>query len=105
VGQTGRYPIKEAAIERMESILYRAVAFLCVFAGLSPAEVADASAGFTSRISAKIQAAPDEVYRKLTNNVGEWWSLRYTYSRDSSNVTLDDRPGGCFCEKLPDGEA
>ncbi|HUK89836.1 MAG TPA: SRPBCC domain-containing protein [Blastocatellia bacterium] len=91
-------------MKRIDLILYRAVAFLCVFAGLTLAEVADASAaGFTLRISEKIQAAPDEVYRKLTHNVGEWWSPRYTYSRDSSNVTLDDRPGGCFCEKLPDG--
>lgn len=30
-----------------------------------------------------------------------WWNKDHTYSEDSTNLTLDERPGGCFCEKLP----
>lgn len=30
-----------------------------------------------------------------------WWDKEHTYSEDSANLTLDERPGGCFCEKLP----
>ncbi|MES2753697.1 MAG: SRPBCC family protein [Pseudomonadota bacterium] len=30
-----------------------------------------------------------------------WWSKDHTYSEDSANLSLDERAGGCFCEKLP----
>lgn len=30
-----------------------------------------------------------------------WWDKDHTYSDDPANLTLDERAGGCFCEKLP----
>jgi hypothetical protein len=27
----------------------------------------------------------------------------HTFSHDAKNLTLDAKPGGCFCERLPDG--
>lgn len=32
-----------------------------------------------------------------------WWSSEHTWSGSAANLTLDARPGGCWCEKLPDG--
>jgi uncharacterized protein YndB with AHSA1/START domain len=68
------------------------------------AEVVDASAnGFTVRITLNVQAPPDDVYRKFIRNVGDWWDSSHTFSGNSHNLTMEEKPSGCFCEKLPDG--
>ena len=69
---------------------------------LALAEVADSSAsGFTVRINLTIQAPPDAVYRRLVRNIGDWWNPAHTYTGDSHNLTIEEKPMGCFCEKLP----
>jgi len=71
---------------------------------LLSAEVVDsASNGFTVRHVLTIQAPPETVYQKLVKNVGEWWSSSHSFSHDAHNLSIDDKPGGCFCEKLPNG--
>lgn len=35
--------------------------------------------------------------------IGGWWSKDHTYSGDAANLSLDARPGGCFCERFPGG--
>lgn len=68
------------------------------------AEVMDLSAsGFTTRNTATIAAPPAEVYARLVKDVGRWWNPEHTYSRDAKNLSIDDRAGGLFLEKLPDG--
>jgi uncharacterized protein YndB with AHSA1/START domain len=64
-------------------------------------DVTDSAAnGFTINISVDIHAAPAEVFSHIMN-IGEWWSSDHTYSGDAHNLSLEQRPGGCFCEKLP----
>lgn len=66
------------------------------------AEVADSSAtGFTVKQTFRIQSTPQEVYRRLVHHVGDWWNSQHTFSGDSRNLSIDDKPMGCFCEKLP----
>jgi hypothetical protein len=66
------------------------------------AAVADSSAaGFTVKITLNIQATPDDVYRRLVHNVGDWWNPAHTLSGDSRALTIDNRAPGCFCERLP----
>lgn len=82
--------------------------FLVVCAALAPVpvlcEVVDAAAnGFTVKSTVTIKAAPAEVYRTLTSEVGAWWNPSHTFSRDAKNLHMDARPGGCFCETLPGG--
>lgn len=68
------------------------------------ADVADSSAGgFTVKDTINIQAAPDDVFRKLVRNVGDWWDGSHTFSGNSHNLSIEEKPGGCFCEKFPDG--
>ena len=70
--------------------------------GWAFAEVADSAAnGFTVKTSITIQASPEEVYRRLIGNVGDWWSPQHTFSGDAHNLTIDEKPMGCFCETLP----
>jgi uncharacterized protein YndB with AHSA1/START domain len=79
------------------------VKYLFLFATvLANAEVVDSAAGgFTIKTTMDIRAAPDEVYRRLVSNIGDWWNSAHTFSGDAHNLRIEDRPGGCFCEKLP----
>ena len=75
------------------------LAFAAAFAN---AEVVDSAAnGFTVKTTLNIKAAPDEVYRKLVHDIGEWWDPAHTFSGDAHNLSIEDRVGGCLCEKLP----
>ncbi|HEY1328722.1 MAG TPA: SRPBCC family protein [Casimicrobiaceae bacterium] len=73
-------------------------------AGLHCAYAADVSPnGFLARHESTIDAPPSKVYDALVRDVGSWWSEQHTYSGDSRNLSIDARPGGCFCERLPNG--
>src|SRR5580704_11175913 len=79
-----------------------------VIALLTPAfaraDVADSAAtGFTVKFAVTIQGPPQQVYRRLVHNVGDWWNPMHTFSGDAHNLSIDDKPMGCFCEKLPSG--
>jgi uncharacterized protein YndB with AHSA1/START domain len=68
----------------------------------APAEVLDSAGnGFVVKITVNIKAAPDEVYRKIVRNVGDWWNSEHTFSHDAHNLSIEEKPMGCFCEKLP----
>ena len=82
-----------------------AFVFFCVAGFVAPAlaEVVDSSAsGFSIRIAADVDAAPAAVYRAIAQ-VGSWWNPDHTWSGSAANLSLDNRAGGCFCEKLPTG--
>jgi len=66
--------------------------------------VSQADAGFQLRITASVRGTPATVFDALTNRVGQWWDPAHTYGGDSSQLSIEPRAGGCFCEKLPDGE-
>jgi uncharacterized protein YndB with AHSA1/START domain len=59
--------------------------------------------GFTVQSNAGIAAPPARVYRTLIDEVGHWWSPDHTFSHQASNLSLQGRAGGCFCEALPSG--
>ena len=70
--------------------------------GWATAAVADASAnGFTVKVTLRVQAPPDDVYRRIIRNVGDWWNPSHTFSGSSRNLIIEERAMGCFCEKLP----
>ena len=80
-----------------------AIMFCAAGAGLAAGEVADSAAGgFTVKLTYTIQAAPADVYRRLIG-IGDWWDSEHTYSGDAHNLTIEEKAGGCFCEKLPNG--
>ena len=61
------------------------------------------SNGFLVRHERMIGAPGARVYDSLIGHVGSWWNPQHTYSGDSNNLSIDPRPGGCFCERLPNG--
>jgi len=69
----------------------------------SIAEVIDSETnGFTVREQVSIAATREQVYHAAVEQVGEWWSDDHTVSGDASNLSIDARPLGCFCENLGD---
>jgi len=65
--------------------------------------VETSAAGFAVRNAVTINAPPAQVYATLTDRIGGWWDPAHTFSHDARNLSVDARPGGCFCERLPDG--
>ena len=82
-----------------------ATAFAAITLGAAVrADVVESSpTGFAVKNDAAINAAPAKVYIALTEGVGSWWDPEHTFSHDSHNLSLDPKPGGCFCERLPGG--
>jgi uncharacterized protein YndB with AHSA1/START domain len=59
--------------------------------------------GFLVKLEASISAPKPKVYDALVGQISSWWNPEHTYSHDAKNLSIDPRPGGCFCEKLPNG--
>jgi len=59
--------------------------------------------GFLVKLETDVHAPPAKVYEALVAQIGLWWNPEHTYSHDAKNLSIDARPGGCFCEKLPNG--
>ena len=65
--------------------------------------VASSPAGFVSEHQLTIAATRARVFKALTDEGGGWGDPEHSYSGNAANLSIDPRPGGCFCEKLPDG--
>jgi hypothetical protein len=77
---------------------------MVAFVSVARAEVSSSSpAGFLVKNETVVAASPDSVYGTLVNQVSAWWDPDHTFSGDAANMSIDARPGGCFCEALPDG--
>lgn len=67
------------------------------------AEVKASSAnGFEVESRLELSVPPDAVYRAFAD-LPRWWSGDHTYSGSARNLKLELRPGGCWCESLPNG--
>lgn len=58
--------------------------------------------GFQLRNVAQVKATPARAYAAL-GEIGRWWNGAHSYSGRAANLSLELKPGGCFCESLPDG--
>lgn len=73
------------------------------FTGVAAARVTDQTAGgFTVVHEGDISITPDFAYRRFLS-IGSWWSDGHTFSGKAANMTINEQPGGCWCETLPDG--
>lgn len=67
------------------------------------AEVVHAdSHGFEVRQAVQLVIPANEAMTAFARVAG-YWPKDHTYSGDSANLSLDARPGGCFCERFPKG--
>jgi uncharacterized protein YndB with AHSA1/START domain len=85
--------------------LIRKVALLALIGAAARAsgEIADVSDnGFTFRDTFTLSLPPTRAYAGLID-VGRWWGSDHTFSGDAANLSIDAKPQGCWCEKLPNG--
>lgn len=78
-----------------------AFAALALIAAPAQAEiVARSDSGFVIRHVAEVTASPEDAWKQLVAPA-DWWNAEHSFSGDASNLSLDPRAGGCFCEALP----
>ena len=78
-------------------------AALTALAGPAVAEVSSRSEnGFSLTYERPVPASADAVLEAV-GRPAAWWSAAHTYSGDAANISVDLRPGGCWCEALPGG--
>ena len=76
---------------------------LLVFSTPAAAEVVSASSnGFEVEESVSLVVPVPQAYSAFSR-LGSWWSDEHTYSGKAANIQLMLRPGGCFCEAIPEG--
>lgn len=59
------------------------------------------SGGFVVAESGEVQASPEAVWAALTHPE-RWWNKAHSWTGDARNFSMTLKPGGCFCEALPD---
>jgi uncharacterized protein YndB with AHSA1/START domain len=86
----------------------RFLSIAAIFAALgasSPAraEMVEVSeTGFSVKEAVTVAVPPEKAFAAFVE-IGKWWDPAHTYSGDSANLSIDPKPQGCFCERLPDG--
>lgn len=79
------------------------VALAFVAASPAAAEVtASTETSFTVTEKLTVAAPAAKVWATLVAP-SLWWNKDHTWSGSAANLSLDPRPGGCWCEKLPKG--
>jgi uncharacterized protein YndB with AHSA1/START domain len=82
-------------------VKYAEILLLAALASPAAADVrASGPAGFEVVRTAKVAAAPAQVWRTLVAP-SHWWDGQHSYSGDARNLTLVPSAGGCFCERVP----
>ena len=61
---------------------------------------AASAAPYVSSGAFQAPVTPDAAWAALIAPA-EWWDDAHTFSGKAANLSLDARPGGCFCETLP----
>jgi hypothetical protein len=100
-GANGRSVVRR--INQISASVTAGLLFVLAAPALCRAEVtASGPTGFVLKIETPIAAAPADVYGHFLK-IGQWWSDEHTYSGKAANMSIENIPGGCFCETLPAG--
>ena len=84
------------------SCLLVAVAIVLISPTAPAAVVASGVGGFIIRDEVVYPGERAAAWQRLVR-IQDWWSSAHTYSGNSANLSMSLRPGGCWCEKLPNG--
>jgi hypothetical protein len=87
----------------MKRLSLAVFAAFALSAGAASAEVVNRSEnGFTLTYERAVTASDAAILEAL-GDPAAWWSDAHTYSGSAANLSVDLRPGGCWCEALPGG--
>lgn len=83
----------------------RVVPLIAISMMATPASAAVVAAddhGFEIQHSINLVVPQAEAFTAF-GQIGQWWNNEHTYSGDGKRMSLQMRPGGCFCEPLEGG--
>ena len=83
---------------------HRVIIALALTAAPFPAAAevtASSEAGFVSHNEVLVAASPQAAWEALVRP-DAWWNREHTYSGDPVNLRIELKPGGCFCERVPE---
>jgi hypothetical protein len=84
-------------------ILSAAIASLACAISAHAKVTSQSPTGFTVSYEADVTVAPQAAYDAFVQ-AGGWWNAKsHSYSGDGKNISIDVKPGGCWCEALKDG--
>jgi len=72
----------------------------CMPAAINADVIGAGPGGFSLVSEATIDAPRTEVWVAAIDDVGQWWNGEHSISGDSTNMSIDPRPQGCFCEAI-----
>lgn len=87
---------------RFQRVRRIVAASLLVLASLAPAhaEVKDATAsGFTLENAVEVPSDAMTAWKALIEDVDHWWPADHTWWGVESELSIEPRAGGCFCER------
>lgn len=79
-----------------------ALAAMALAGPAAAAVVGAGDSGFRIENRAAVATTADRAWTAL-GEIGRWWNDAHTYSGSASNMTIEMKPGGCWCEALPGG--
>lgn len=68
----------------------------------SAAVVSASANGFEVRETVNLVVPPEAAMSSFAE-LPKWWDPEHTYSGNAANLSFNVSPGGCFCERFPDG--
>ena len=77
-------------------------AILLISAPASAEVVGASSNGFEISHTVNLVVKPEAAFAAF-GNPAAWWSGEHSYSGNAKNLSMSLQPGGCFCERFPDG--
>lgn len=87
----------------LKTLLAAPALALALSAAPAAAEVVSRSeTGFSLSFERPVTASPDAILNAVARPAA-WWNDSHTYSGSASNISLELKPGGCWCEALPGG--
>ena len=83
-------------------LFYRFAIAAAAIASPANAKLSESSsAGFTTSWTGEVAATPEQIWAQLVHPE-RWWNKSHSWSGNAANFSMTPRPGGCFCERLPD---
>jgi arylamine N-acetyltransferase len=77
-------------------------AFLTIPSIAEAKVLAKSATGFAVEHTVELKTDAKSAYDAFIR-IGSWWSSSHSFSGDAKNITIETKPGGCWCETLPDG--
>jgi len=84
----------------MKGIL--AFALIALSAPAAAGVVGASANGMEVRQVVPLVVKPEVAFEAFAN-LPAWWDPAHTYSGKAENLSFSPNPGGCFCERFPDG--